>query len=926
MSDNKKITDLAEMTTPTDDDLLVVVDDSEVQTKKLTWANAKISLGGNVTATGSPTSTDFAKFTDATTIGPRSYGQVRQDLNVEDGADVTDATNVDSAGAVMESDYDAKGDILIASADDTPAALSVGSNDQVLTADSGETTGVKWATFSGITSFTLSADSGDDQTVTDGNTVEVAGGTGIDTVASATDTVTVSLSDEPFTSTLKTKLDGIEASADVTDSTNVNASGAVMGSDVDAKGDLLAGTADNTVSRLAVGTNNYVLTADSGEATGVKWAEVTVSGGVMDADYTAKGDILAATAASTPTALTVGSNSTVLTANSAKATGLEWAAAGAPGPHKNTHDPNDGSDALDTANAAEISVVVAAGTGTSHSFARSDHIHAINHSIANNHILTVDDAAAADDDIAIFTADGIEGVVATGTGTPVRATSPTLVTPALGTPSSGTLASCDAASTTAKGVMELATDEETVTGTSDALVTTPGNITAKMAAPGAIGGTTPAAGSFTTIGATGNVTPDLLTASKPVFTDASKNLVSTGTLAVNQGGTGATTLTEGGLLVGSGSDPITALGVATNGQIPIGDGTTDPQLATITAGDGIDITNGAASITVATDLKANGGLVIESTELAVKLDASSITGTLAVADGGTGAATLADGGLVIGNTTGAVECDAAGGTDEILVGGGASTKPVWTTATGTGAPARATSPTLVTPALGTPSSGTLSSCDAATDSAKGVVELATGAEVGTGTDTSRAVTPDALADVFQYGTIYIDAAAMVPSTTTGAEAGTNEYETNDIDWDYLAFDGSSDESCQFKLVMPENWDRGTIKAKFYWSTATGTTAGDVIEWEIKAGALSDSDPIDDGLGSPVAVSDAVLANNGTDLQISAASGAITVGHPSTIALNDMITFEVYRDADGGVDDFTEDGWLFGVLIQYKSTNTVAAWS
>ena len=37
------------------------------------------------------------------------------------------------------------------------------------------------------------------------------------------------------------------------------------------------------------------------------------------------------------------------------------------------------------------------------------------------------------------------------------------------------------------------------------------------------------------------------------------------------------------------------------------------------------------------DLKSNGGVVIESGELAVKLDASSITGTLAIGDGGTGA-------------------------------------------------------------------------------------------------------------------------------------------------------------------------------------------------------------------------------------------------------------------------------------------------
>ena len=43
-------------------------------------------------------------------------------------------------------------------------------------------------------------------------------------------------------------------------------------STIDAKGDLLAGTADNTIGRLAVGTNNQVLTADSSTATGLKWA------------------------------------------------------------------------------------------------------------------------------------------------------------------------------------------------------------------------------------------------------------------------------------------------------------------------------------------------------------------------------------------------------------------------------------------------------------------------------------------------------------------------------------------------------------------------------------------------------------------------------------------------------------------------------
>ena len=41
---------------------------------------------------------------------------------------------------------------------------------------------------------------------------------------------------------------------------------------IDAKGDLVAGSAADTAARLAVGTDGYVLTADSGEATGLAWA------------------------------------------------------------------------------------------------------------------------------------------------------------------------------------------------------------------------------------------------------------------------------------------------------------------------------------------------------------------------------------------------------------------------------------------------------------------------------------------------------------------------------------------------------------------------------------------------------------------------------------------------------------------------------
>ena len=58
-----------------------------------------------------------------------------------------------------------------------------------------------------------------------------------------------------------------------------NASAGIAKTIVDAKGDLIAATAADTVARLAVGTNGQILTADSAEATGIKWATPAASGG-----------------------------------------------------------------------------------------------------------------------------------------------------------------------------------------------------------------------------------------------------------------------------------------------------------------------------------------------------------------------------------------------------------------------------------------------------------------------------------------------------------------------------------------------------------------------------------------------------------------------------------------------------------------------
>jgi hypothetical protein len=67
-----------------------------------------------------------------------------------------------------------------------------------------------------------------------------------------------------------------------------------MATAIDAKGDLIAGTGADAFSRLGIGTNGQILTADSAETTGMKWATQASSGAltlITSQDFTTSSSI-----------------------------------------------------------------------------------------------------------------------------------------------------------------------------------------------------------------------------------------------------------------------------------------------------------------------------------------------------------------------------------------------------------------------------------------------------------------------------------------------------------------------------------------------------------------------------------------------------------------------------------------------------------
>lgn len=169
----------------------------------------------------------------------------------------------------------------------------------------------------------------------------------------------------------------------------------------------------------------------------------------------------------------------------------------------------------------------------------------------------------------------------------------------------------------------------------------------------------------------------------------------------------------------------------------------------------------------------------------------------------------------------------------------------------------------------------------------------------------------------EYG--HIDAAMMVPSTTSGAALETKETAGSAINYDRLLFDATTSESAWFKVTMPPHWDNGSFRALVNWEADSGSGG---VAFGISARACKDGAVIDSTMGTEVVVTDTlVLAGS--------AQNSPTFFTITPSGSTDRITevfFKLRRIPSNAADTLAVDAGVRSLLLQWGNGDEARALS
>lgn len=166
----------------------------------------------------------------------------------------------------------------------------------------------------------------------------------------------------------------------------------------------------------------------------------------------------------------------------------------------------------------------------------------------------------------------------------------------------------------------------------------------------------------------------------------------------------------------------------------------------------------------------------------------------------------------------------------------------------------------------------------------------------------------AMKAALSYGYINLTVLQATVPDNNPATLGQGPELGNGVNYPWASFNHTAAQRLQWAILMPADWDAGTITAIIGW-TCTGT-AGGTVKWDLKGYRVGDDGTLNATLGALGSLTDTFIAAN--DRHVTAESSALTIG-----GSGDYVILELTRDY--GTDTDTDAARFISLRLKYGRT-------